>query len=77
MIRDMSTIVTQILDRALQGEDITSTDAITLLAQTAPESIDQIRVTADRLRQEQVGDTVTYIINRNINFTNNAVRRCW
>ena len=72
----MPGLVTQILDRALQGEDITSADAVTLLAQTDPESIDQIRVTADKLRQQQVGDTVTYIINRNINFTNICEQHC-
>lgn len=31
---------------------------------------------ADRLRQRQVGDRVTYVINRNINFTNVCVRSC-
>ena len=72
----MPGLVTQILDRSLQGEDITSADAVTLLAQTDPEAIEQIRVTADRLRREQVGDTVTYVINRNINFTNICEQHC-
>jgi FO synthase subunit 2 len=35
-----------------------------------------IRATADRLRQQQAGDTVTYIINRNINFTNICEQHC-
>ncbi len=72
----MPALVTQILEQALQGEDITAADAVILLAQTAPESIEQIRVTADQLRYQQVGDTVTYIINRNINFTNICEQHC-
>jgi len=69
-------IVERILDRALQGDDISTTDALLLLTQTHPDMIDRIRVTADRLRQIQVGDTVTYVINRNINFTNICEQHC-
>ncbi len=65
-----------ILDRALQGDDISPADALILLTQTAPDAIEQIRVTADRLRQIQVGDTITYVINRNINFTNICEQHC-
>ena len=69
-------IIDRILDRVLSGNDISTADALTLLTQTAPEIIEQIRVTADRLRQIQVGDTVTYVINRNINFTNICEQHC-
>jgi 5-amino-6-(D-ribitylamino)uracil---L-tyrosine 4-hydroxyphenyl transferase len=69
-------IIDRILDRALQGDDISTTDALILLTQTAPDPIEQIRVTADKLRQHQVGDTVTYVINRNINFTNICEQHC-
>src|SRR5207253_7131060 len=31
---------------------------------------------ADELRRQQVGDVVTYVVNRNINFTNVCVKRC-
>ena len=72
----MSAVVTQMLDRALQGNEISPADAVTLLTETAPDSIEQIRVTADKLRQQQVGDTVTYVINRNINFTNIGEQHC-
>lgn len=69
-------IVDRILDIALQGDDISTTDALLLLTQTHPDIIDRIRVTADKLRQIQVGDTVTYVINRNINFTNICEQHC-
>jgi 5-amino-6-(D-ribitylamino)uracil---L-tyrosine 4-hydroxyphenyl transferase len=70
------TTLDRILDRALQGDDISTTDALLLLTQTDPARIEQIRTTADRLRQLQVGDTVTYVINRNINFTNICEQHC-
>jgi 5-amino-6-(D-ribitylamino)uracil---L-tyrosine 4-hydroxyphenyl transferase len=66
----------RILDRALRGDDISAADALFLLTQTEPDSIEQIRIAADRLRQIQVGDTVTYVINRNINFTNICEQHC-
>ncbi len=69
-------LIDRILDRALTGTDISTSDALILLTQTEPELIEQIRVTADRLRQIQVGDTVTYVINRNINFTNICEQHC-
>ncbi len=69
-------IVDRILDLALQGDDISTTDALLLLTQTHVDIIDRIRVTADKLRQTQVGDTVTYVINRNINFTNICEQHC-
>jgi 5-amino-6-(D-ribitylamino)uracil---L-tyrosine 4-hydroxyphenyl transferase len=72
---DIST-VDRVLDRALNGNDITPAEALILLTQTDPDLIEKIRVTADRLRQQQVGDTVTYVINRNINFTNICEQHC-
>ena len=30
---------------------------------------------ADALRRQQAGETVTYVINRNLNFTNHCVKR--
>jgi 5-amino-6-(D-ribitylamino)uracil---L-tyrosine 4-hydroxyphenyl transferase len=69
-------VIDHILKRSLNGENISTADALLLLTQTAPDPIEQIRVTADRLRQIQVGDTVTYVINRNINFTNICEQHC-
>ena len=65
-----------ILDRALAREDISEAEGVTLLQQTDPGAIAAIRDTADRLRQVQAGDPVTYVINRNINFTNICEQHC-
>jgi 5-amino-6-(D-ribitylamino)uracil---L-tyrosine 4-hydroxyphenyl transferase len=69
-------LIDRILDRALDSNDISTADALLLLTQTDSVIIDRIRVTADKLRQIQVGDTVTYVINRNINFTNICEQHC-
>ncbi len=68
--------VDHILDRALMGYDLSPAEGVVLLKQTQPEAIAAIRATADKLRQAQAGDTVTYIINRNINFTNICEQHC-
>ncbi|HEY9749261.1 MAG TPA: 7,8-didemethyl-8-hydroxy-5-deazariboflavin synthase subunit CofH [Allocoleopsis sp.] len=68
--------VEAILHRALAGDDISPEAGVTLLQQTEPSAIAAIRAAADQLRQQQAGDTVTYVINRNINFTNICEQHC-
>ena len=68
--------VDAILADSLLGEDLSPADAVVLLRQTDPEAIAAIRHTADQLRYIQAGNTVTYVINRNINFTNICEQHC-
>ncbi|QSJ19645.1 7,8-didemethyl-8-hydroxy-5-deazariboflavin synthase subunit CofH [Nostoc sp. UHCC 0702] len=68
--------VDAILDRALMGYDLSPEEGVFLLKQTEKEAIAAIQITADKLRHAQAGDTVTYIINRNINFTNICEQHC-
>ncbi|MFM6282994.1 MAG: 7,8-didemethyl-8-hydroxy-5-deazariboflavin synthase subunit CofH, partial [Dolichospermum sp.] len=68
--------VDSILESALTDTNISPDDGVFLLKQTSPEAITQIQATADQLRQKQVGNTVTYVINRNINFTNICEQHC-
>ncbi|MBD1852252.1 7,8-didemethyl-8-hydroxy-5-deazariboflavin synthase subunit CofH [Leptolyngbya sp. FACHB-711] len=68
--------VDSILDRALAGQDLTVAEGVVLLQQTEPTPLRAIRETADRLRQQQAGETVTYVVNRNINFTNICEQHC-
>lgn len=65
-----------ILNHALTGKDITPDEGVTLLKQTDASAIAAIQETADKLRYKQAGNTVTYIINRNINFTNICEQHC-
>lgn len=65
-----------ILERALVGGDLSEAEGIALLQQKDPRAIAAIGNTADRLRQRQAGEVVTYVINRNINFTNICEQHC-
>lgn len=68
--------VDAILECALAGDDLSVPEGVVLLRQSDPGAIAAIRETADQLRKQQAGDTVTYVINRNINFTNICEQHC-
>jgi FO synthase len=61
--------VARTLVRALEGRELGLEDGL-LLAETTGSEAEALVLAADRVRQERVGDTITYVINRNINFTN-------
>jgi FO synthase len=60
---------------ARAGHDLSETD-ITRLFSAEGRDLDAVIVAADELRHESVGDTVTYVINRNINYTNICLYHC-
>jgi 5-amino-6-(D-ribitylamino)uracil---L-tyrosine 4-hydroxyphenyl transferase len=68
--------VNAILERALMGYDLSPQEGVALLKQTDPTVLAEIRTVADTLRQQQAGNTVTYVVNRNINFTNICEQHC-
>ncbi|MGH2757008.1 MAG: 5-amino-6-(D-ribitylamino)uracil--L-tyrosine 4-hydroxyphenyl transferase CofH [Actinomycetota bacterium] len=53
-----------------------SEDEIALLFTTVGAETERLYYVADRLRHETVGDEVTYVVNRNINYTNMCYFRC-
>jgi FO synthase len=59
-----------------QGVELSEDELTALFAETRPEVIEQMRVAADGLRAELAGDLVTFVVNRNINFTNICVVGC-
>ncbi|MBD2483525.1 7,8-didemethyl-8-hydroxy-5-deazariboflavin synthase subunit CofH [Planktothrix sp. FACHB-1365] len=65
-----------ILNHAIAGDDLSPEEGVVLLQQTDPAIIENIRLVSDTLRSQQVGETVTYVINRNINFTNICEQHC-
>ena len=64
-----------ILDRALSDKDLSADDAAALFDADGSDLLAIIGA-ADYLRARTVGDVVTYVINRNINFTNVCVKAC-
>ena len=55
------------------GSPASSELALKLLLQAPSESL---RALADRRRHQLVGDTVTYVVNRNLNLSNHCVKHC-
>jgi FO synthase len=67
--------VRAILERCLEGGRLGLQAAVRLCRVHGPD-LHALAAAADRLRAEQVGETVTYVVNRNINFTNLCVKAC-
>ncbi len=70
-----SPAIRPILEKALADRDITRTEAETLFSARG-QDVAAIAAVADRLRQRQVGDRVTFVQTRNINFTNVCYTGC-
>ena len=75
LMESVSSDVSQILSAALAGKDITVDDACVLLDAKGVDYNSTLTV-ADELRRKTVGDIVTYVVNRNINFTNVCIKGC-
>ena len=67
--------VADVLNLALAGEDISVSDGGVLFGTSGPE-FTALMMVADELRRRAVGDLATYVVNRNINFTNVCIKRC-
>jgi 5-amino-6-(D-ribitylamino)uracil---L-tyrosine 4-hydroxyphenyl transferase len=75
LLKRTDPVVAAALDHALSGKDISVDEAIALLDSTGLE-MNLVMTVADELRRVTVGDVVTYVINRNINFTNVCIKQC-
>jgi len=71
----MSLPVARAADRALAGHDL-SLDEVAALFEAPAADLPALAMAADELRRRTVGDIVTYVVNRNINFTNVCIKRC-
>jgi FO synthase len=70
-----TTEIARILDRVTAGERLDEPDIVALFDARGRDFAAVCRA-ADRLRAARVGDTVTYIVNRNINYTNICTYGC-
>ena len=75
ILRDLDPVISDILNQSLDSKNISIKHAIELLQTTGTEMI-MTAMVADNLRRKAVGDNVTFVINRNINFTNVCIKRC-
>ena len=67
--------VRAILARLLDGGELSVTDGL-VLAETRGRDLHALTRAADELRRRQVGDVVTFVVNRNVNFTNVCIKHC-
>ena len=63
------------LDAALEGKDLDREQGV-LVARARGRDLVAVAAVADRLRRQTVGDEVSYVVNRNINFTNICIIGC-
>jgi FO synthase subunit 2 len=68
-------VISSTLDRALSDKEISEDQAVELFDSNGTE-MNVIVLVANELRRRTVGNNVTYVINRNINFTNVCIKRC-
>jgi FO synthase len=58
------------IEKARDNERLTREELTALFAERRPQVIEDMRVVADSVRQKLAGEMVTFVINRNVNFTN-------
>ncbi|HEY2215431.1 MAG TPA: 7,8-didemethyl-8-hydroxy-5-deazariboflavin synthase CofG, partial [Acidimicrobiales bacterium] len=67
--------VAEVLDGVALGQEVGLNEIVTLFSARGPE-VRQVAEVADDLRRRIVGDNITYVQNRNINYTNVCTFKC-
>lgn len=75
LLRQADPLVAETLERALSEKEISAEEASRLFYAKGMD-FHLIGMVADELRKRRVGDMVTFVINRNINFTNVCIKQC-
>jgi FO synthase subunit 2 len=75
LLKNADPIVSEILNNALSDKEISEVDALRLY-NTTEIDFHLVGLVADEIRRRRVGDIVSYVVNRNINFTNVCIKQC-
>jgi FO synthase subunit 2 len=75
ILKNIDPEISTILDKSLNYKEISNSDAIKLF-NSKDQELSLISLIADELRSRENGNVVTYVINRNINFTNVCIKQC-
>ncbi len=59
-----------------EGAELGAAELTALFAESRPEVVEEMRTAADHLRVELCGDVATFVVNRNVNFTNVCTVGC-
>ena len=74
---DISPIIRELLEEVTSyGTDYLNEEQIGALFNARGPDLPAVIDAADQMRRQQVGETLTYVINRNINYTNMCTYRC-
>jgi 7,8-didemethyl-8-hydroxy-5-deazariboflavin synthase CofH subunit len=68
-------VVARVLEKALDGNDLDFDEGMVLAKVEGDDLLALLKV-ADELRRREVGDRITYVVNRNLNFTNICIVGC-
>ncbi len=74
-LRGANPTVANILEKALAGKDLDARDGLTLCGALDDDLLAVLKI-ANELRRRAVRDQVTYVVNRNLNFTNVCIVGC-
>lgn len=75
LLKKTDSSVSEILNKALSDKEISAEEGLELY-NTSGIDFHLVGLVADEIRSRRVGDTVTYVVNRNINFTNVCIKQC-
>ena len=75
LFKNADPIVSEILNNSLDEKEISAEDAL-ILYKTKGIDFHLVGLVADELRKRRVGNVVSYVVNRNINFTNVCIKQC-
>ena len=76
LTRLVDPLIAQCVDRALSGKPISDEECLLILKETRPLELRVLEMTADYVRWLHCDDIVTFVVNRNINFTNICIVGC-
>ena len=75
LFKDADPLVSEILNKALSEKEISAEEGL-ILYNVAGADFHLVGLVANELRRRRVGDVVSYVVNRNINFTNVCIKQC-
>ena len=75
LFKNADPVIVDILTKALAEKEISANEGVELYKTTGLD-FHLVGLVADELRRRRVGDVVSYVVNRNINFTNVCIKQC-
>jgi len=75
LFRNSDPVISEILNKTLSEKEISAKEGLELYNSDGMD-FHLVGLVADEIRRRRVGNIVTYVVNRNINFTNVCIKQC-